>query len=129
LLAGKFSSADEVPDGRARTRHFSKDRPLARHSEPGCERETFAAIEEIRLISREIDQSMADVALAWLLHQAGVTAVLAGARQPAQIKQNAQAATVSLPAEIMTRLDEVTETVKEKLGPNLDLWQSDSRAC
>jgi aryl-alcohol dehydrogenase-like predicted oxidoreductase len=128
LLTGKFSSAAEVPDGRARTRHFSKERPLARHSEPGCERETFAAIDEIRLISCEIDQPLAELALAWLLHQEGVTAVLVGARQPAQIRQNVQAAAVSLPAEIVTRLDEVTETVKQKLGPNLDLWQSDSRA-
>jgi len=128
LLTGKFSSADDVPDGRARTRHFSKERPLARHSEPGCEPETFAAIGEIRQVSRDLEQPMAAVALAWLLHQPGVTAVLAGARRPAQIRQNVQAATVSLPAEIVTRLNEVTEKVKHKLGPNLDLWQTDSRA-
>jgi len=128
LLTGKFASADEVPEGRARTRHFSKERPLARHSDPGCERETFAAIEEIRRISRDVEQPMAQVALAWLLHQPGVTAVLAGARRPDQIKQNAQAAAVALPAEAVTRLSEVTEAVKQKLGPNLDLWQTASRA-
>ncbi len=128
LLTGKFASADEVPEGRARTRHFSKERPLARHSDPGCERETFAAIEEIRRISREVEQPMAQVALAWLLYQPGVTAVLAGARRPEQIKQNAQATAVTLPAEVVTSLSEVTEAVKQKLGPNLDLWQTVSRA-
>ena len=127
LLTGKFASANEVPEGRARTRHFSKDRPLARHNDPGCERETFAAIKEIRRICNEIDQPMAEVALAWLLHQPGVTAVLAGARRPAQIKQNALAAAITLPAEIVTRLNEVTKEVKQKLGPNLDLWQTNSR--
>ena len=127
LLTGKFASANEVPEGRARTRHFSKDRPLARHNDPGCERETFAAIKEIRRICNEIDQPMAEVALAWLLHQPGVTAVLAGARRPTQIKQNALAAAITLPAEIVTRLNEVTKEVKQKLGPNLDLWQTNSR--
>jgi len=128
LLTGKFASADEVPVGRARTRHFSPDRLQVRHSDPGCERETFAAIEEIRQISREIEQPMAEVALAWLLHQPNVTAVLAGARRPAQIKQNAQVSAIKLPSEIVARLNEVTEEVKQKLGPNLDLWQSESRA-
>ena len=44
LLTGKFACADEVPEGRARTRHFSGDRPQTRHGEAGCEAETFAAI-------------------------------------------------------------------------------------
>ena len=39
LLTGKFASADEVPEGRARTRHFSGDRPQTCHGQPGCEQE------------------------------------------------------------------------------------------
>lgn len=127
LLTGKFSSADEVPEGRARTRHFSKDRPLARHNEAGCEQETFAAIAEIRQVSRELGQPMAELSLAWLLHQPGVTSVLAGARQPEQIRQNVRAAMVELPGEAITRLAEVTDKVKQKLGSNIDPWQSDPR--
>ena len=127
LLTGKFSTADEVPEGRARTRHFSKDRPLARHSEEGCEAETFAAIEKIRRICTKIDAPMAQVALAWLLHQAGVVSVLAGARRRDQIKQNAQAAALELLPEIVSELREATEELKLKLGPNPDHWQSDSR--
>ena len=37
LLAGKFDSADEVPDDRARTRHYSGKRSQARHGEGGQE--------------------------------------------------------------------------------------------
>ena len=37
LLTGKFHTADDVPEGRARTRLFSSARPNARHDEPGCE--------------------------------------------------------------------------------------------
>ena len=127
LLTGKFSSPDEVPEGRARTRLFSQDRPQTRHSEPGCEVEVFAAIKRIRHICDELDQPMANVALAWLLHQPGVTSVIAGARMPNQIKQTSQAADLILPLEIIGELTEATEEVKRNLGPNPDMWQSEPR--
>jgi myo-inositol catabolism protein IolS len=127
LLTGKFASPDEVPDGRTRTRLFSGDRPEARHSEAGCEAETFAAIEEIRRISGEIGQPMARVAVAWLLHRSGVTSVIAGARRPNQIEQTAQAADLELSSEVISQLDEATGEVKRILGPNPDMWQTESR--
>lgn len=127
LLTGKFRSADEVPAGRARTRHFSKDRPLTRHGEAGCEAETFSAIEKLRAICDRLGQSMANVALAWLLHQSGVTSVIAGARRPDQIKRNADAADLKLAPEIISELTQATEDVKQLLGPNPDMWQSESR--
>jgi aryl-alcohol dehydrogenase-like predicted oxidoreductase len=37
LLTGKLRNADEVPEGRARSRHFRDDRPMARHGGAGCE--------------------------------------------------------------------------------------------
>jgi myo-inositol catabolism protein IolS len=127
LLTGKFASPDEVPEGRARTRLFNTTRPQARHGEPGCEEQVFAAIEKIRRISNEIGAPLAQVALAWLLYQPGVTSVIAGARQPAQVEQTAQAADLELSAEIIGQLTEATEEVKRALGPNLDMWQSESR--
>jgi aryl-alcohol dehydrogenase-like predicted oxidoreductase len=127
LLTGKFASADDVPEGRARTRHFSKERPLTRHGENGHEMETFVTIDGIRHICAKIDVPMAEVALAWLLHQPGVTTVLAGARHPGQIEQNVQAAALDLPPEIVRELTEATEALKLKLGTNLDQYQSDSR--
>jgi len=127
LLTGKFASAGDVPDGRARTRHFATSRPLARHGEDGCEAETFASIAKVRRISAEMDASMAEVSLAWVLRQPGITAVLAGARRPDQIKQNAQAADLELPSEIVSKLTQATDKLKLKLGANLDQYQSDSR--
>lgn len=127
LLTGKFASAGDVPDGRARTRHFATSRSLARHGEDGCEAETFASVERVRRISAEMGASMAEVSLAWVLHQPGVTAVLAGARRPDQIKQNARAAALELPPEIVSELTQATDELKLKLGTNLDQYQSDSR--
>ncbi|MBN1887400.1 MAG: aldo/keto reductase [Thermoflexales bacterium] len=127
LLSGKFSSPDEVPEGRARTRFFSKERSQARHGEAGCEAETFAAIERIRHICGALGQPMAKVALAWLLYQEGVSAVIAGARSPAQIQETAQATELELPAELVDELSQATDDLKQKLGPNPDMWQSESR--
>lgn len=124
LLTGKFSSPDEVPEGRARTRHFSKERPQTRHGETGCEAETFAALEEIRRLSARVHAPMATLALAWLLHQPGVTSVVAGARQPDQIVQAAHAADLQLSLEVIAELTAATDLVKRMLGPNPDLWQS-----
>jgi myo-inositol catabolism protein IolS len=127
LLTGKFSSPDEVPEGRARTRLFSSDRPQARHGEAGCEGEVFSALEKIRHICDEIEQPMASVSLAWLVQQPGVTSVIVGARKPHQIEQTAQAADLELSSAVVDALTAATEEVKRKLGPNPDMWQAESR--
>ncbi|NOY82365.1 MAG: aldo/keto reductase [Kiritimatiellaeota bacterium] len=127
LLTGKFASPDDVPAGRARTRHFSCDRPQARHREPGCERETFAALGEVAGVARETGVPMAELALAWLLHQEGVASVVAGARSPEQVRQNARAMTLDLSADVLARLSGATDVLKARFGNNPDMWQTDSR--
>ncbi|QDU70738.1 aldo/keto reductase [Mucisphaera calidilacus] len=127
LLAGKFSNADEVPDERARTRIFASTRPQARHSEPGCETEAFEAIAGVRAVAERVGQSMADVSIAWLLAQPTVTSVLVGASMPEQVKRNAAAADVKLSQQDLDELSSITESVKQILGPNMDVWQTESR--
>lgn len=127
LLTGKFRSPDEVPVGRARTRHFSGKRPMARHGEEGAESETFATIKDIQHIAEEINIPMAKIVLAWLLTQEGVISVIVGARKPEQVFENAWAADLELPPDVIAKLTEATEKLKQKLGPNPDIWQSESR--
>lgn len=127
LLTGKFRSPDEVPVGRARTRHFSGKRPMARHGEEGAESETFATIKDIQHIAEEINIPMAKIALAWLLTQEGITSVIVGARKPEQVFENVRAADLELPPDVIAKLTKATEKLKQKLGPNPDIWQSESR--
>jgi aryl-alcohol dehydrogenase-like predicted oxidoreductase len=56
-----------------------------------------------------------------------VASVVVGARSADQARANAAAGDVVLPAEASRRLDEITRPLKEKLGPNADLWQTRSR--
>lgn len=127
ILTGKFKSPDDVPDGRARTRHFSCKRPMARHSEKGFEKETFNVINEIRKISHELNISMAQLSLAWVLNQPGITSVLAGVRNPEQVNMNVKAAETELTSDVLKKLNEITEILKNKLGSNPDMWQTESR--
>jgi aryl-alcohol dehydrogenase-like predicted oxidoreductase len=129
ILAGKFASADEVPEDRARTRHFSGDRPQAKHGESGCEAEMFAAVDHIARICDDLGEPMAHVALAWLLAQPAVTSVLAGARNAAQAADNAAAGDLVLDESTVAAVSDATEPVKNALGESIDMWQANpSRA-
>lgn len=127
LLTGKFRSPDDVPEGRARTRLFASTRPQSRHSEPGAEEETFAALRRIADICSHHDLDMAQASLAWLTHQPAVASVIVGARTPEQVKMNARAGDLELPPDVIGALNEATDELKRQVGPNPDMWQSDSR--
>lgn len=127
LLADKYATPDEVPDGRARSRHFSGDRPQARHGEAGAEELTFDTIAEIRRIARELGEPMHRVAIAWLIEQPAVGSVIVGIRSPEQARDNLAAGDLKLGEEILRRLDEATQPLKERLGTNADMWQGKSR--
>jgi len=127
LLTGKFASPDDVPEGRARTRLFSKDRPQSRHREGGCEAETFDALAAIAHIAESLDRPMGQVALAWLLAREGVTSVIAGGRSAAQARDNAAASDLKLDDGTLAQLTAATEPIKARIGANADMWQSNSR--
>jgi aryl-alcohol dehydrogenase-like predicted oxidoreductase len=127
LLTGKFKGPDEVDDERARVRWYSKNRPGTVHDSEGCEKEAFEAVEKIHAICADLGKPMANVALAWVLQQPGVSAVLAGARKPDQITNNARAVDLKLTDEVLNSLSDATEEVKKKIGPNADPWRTASR--
>ncbi|MEM8782127.1 MAG: aldo/keto reductase [Planctomycetota bacterium] len=127
LLAGKYKHADDVPDERARTRHFAPSRPQARHTDPGCEQETFDAVERVAAVAERLSVPMAQLALAWCLHQPGVTAVLVGASKISQVNGNAAAAEIELDDATVAELDDATRAVKEAMGASLDMWATPAR--
>ena len=127
LLTGKFKTSDEVPDGRARSRHFNTKRALARHGGPGCEEDTFAAIAEIRNIAENLGVSMTEVALAWVNQQPSVKSTIVGARTPQQIIENIRALELQLEDTVLASLNSATDAVKSFLGRNPDLWSPETR--
>ena len=96
--------------------------------EAGCERETFAALSGIRRVAARIGVPMSELAVAWLLHQPAVTAVLAGIRNPDQARANVAGAELRLDAPVLAELDAITRPVKDALGSNPDLWQGGAQS-
>jgi len=60
--------------------------------------------------------TVAQIALAWLLHQKPVTSVIVGAKRPEQLKANIQAAQIRLSGEELNALDEVSRIPEEYPG-------------
>lgn len=127
LLTGKFHCADEVPEGRARTRHFASTRGQTRHGEAGVEAETFETINAIRKLCVDQNLPMAKVALAWIAAQPGVTSVIAGARNAEQARTNTEAASIELDSDLLAMLNTACDSLKSLFGTNLDPWQGESR--
>ncbi len=125
LLTDRFANLDDLPVWRRRTRHFdARNNHLARHGEVGEEEETWQAVLEVRAIARELGMKTAEVALRWALANQGISCVLAGARTRQQLEVNAATAAEALPEEVVQRLGRVTETLKNKLGPGFDYFES-----
>jgi aryl-alcohol dehydrogenase-like predicted oxidoreductase len=82
---------------------------------------TYAIVDELELIAKAHDSTVARVALSWVQSQPGVTSTIIGARRLTQLEDNLKALDVKLTAEERARLDALT---KPALGfpQNMQPW-------
>jgi aryl-alcohol dehydrogenase-like predicted oxidoreductase len=80
---------------------------------PGKIERSLAVVDGLRPIAERLDVTMAQLALAWTFHQPGVTAAIAGSRNPEHVRQNAGAGDVRLDDATLRELDELLP-----LGPD-----------
>jgi aryl-alcohol dehydrogenase-like predicted oxidoreductase len=123
FLADKFKTPDEIPQVRARTRHFDGSRPLSRHGEAGAEQEMFAALGGIRKIAEREGIPMGQLALRWCIAPLEVTSVLTGVRDLSQLEHNIQSFSHDLSPEVVEELSELTDPVTDKIGTNPDYFE------
>jgi aryl-alcohol dehydrogenase-like predicted oxidoreductase len=100
FLTGKFRKGQRAPEG-ARREEF--DFP------PVDKERAYAAVEEIDRIAQAGNLSIPQVALAWLLHQPGVTSVIIGAKKMTQLEDNLKSVEVSLTQEEIDRISATTQ--------------------
>lgn len=125
VLTDKYSNFDEIPDWYTRTRHFNCTRTeRCRHGEPGVEAEMMQALQNIRTIAKECGRTTADIALKWASTAKGITCALVGTQNLKRFEENVKAINNPLPNEIIDRLNTVTEALKKKLGPSLDIFEA-----
>lgn len=67
----------------------------------------LAVIERLRPLARHEGLTLPAFALRWLLAREGVTVVLAGARDPAQVEENLAAQAGALPADVVATVDDI----------------------
>jgi aryl-alcohol dehydrogenase-like predicted oxidoreductase len=73
-----------------------------------------ALVDALRPIAGELGVSVPQLAIAWVLHQDGVTAALAGSANPEHVRANAGAAELELPESVLSRLEAIIP-----LGPTM----------
>ncbi len=74
---------------------------------------TYAIVDELGIIAKAHNSTIARIALAWVQAQPGVTSTIIGARRLAQLEDNLKALEIGLSAEQLGRLEALT---KPKLG-------------
>ncbi len=125
ILADAWKSIDDIPPKQRRFRLFDSAKcDAARHGESGAEEDIARALDAIRDLCRETGLDMATLAVKWAIANEAMTCVLTGSRTLDHFRHNVEAARKPLDPAIKTRLDEITDPVKHKLGPSLDLFES-----
>jgi aryl-alcohol dehydrogenase-like predicted oxidoreductase len=72
---------------------------------PGNGERSFAVADGLRPIAERLGATVAQVAIAWVLHQPGVAAALAGSRSEGHTRENAGAARLHLPDDVLDELE------------------------
>lgn len=124
ILSCRWKTVEEIPQLRRRTRHFAADRPGVMHDGPGHEPLLMKLLKELESAAREAGQPPATLALAWLITQRGVTSVIVGARNVAQLQRNLDAAELKMDDALMQRLDGISAPLKNAMGTNADMWRA-----
>jgi aryl-alcohol dehydrogenase-like predicted oxidoreductase len=74
---------------------------------PGNGEKSFAVADGLRPIAERLHATVAQVAIAWALHQPGVAAAIAGSRSDRHTHENAGAAELTLPDDVLDELEEL----------------------
>jgi len=118
LLSGKFDIDKPGPEGARRT---SFDFP------PVDKARVAAVLKVLRAVSRDMDISVARVALAWLLTRPYVTSVIIGAKSREQLADNLASSDARLAPEHILQLDEASALPAEYPGWMIERQNRDRR--
>lgn len=118
FLSGKYRRDVQGPEG---SRRVAFDFP------PIDKERAYDVIEALDPLAKDKGVSIAQLAIAWLLHQQAVTTVIIGAKKMEQLEDNLAAVDVSFTQEELTQLGEVSQLPIEYPGWMLDRQSADRR--
>src|SRR5271165_3384625 len=118
FLSGKFTRGGPEDDSARRSKFTFPPVNL----EKG-----YDMVEAMQTIAQRRNGTVAQVALAWLLHQPAVTSVIIGARNARQLKDNLGSVELKLDEQALTQLNDVSQLSPEYPGWMLAGQGSDRR--
>ncbi len=103
VLTGKYVPGQDLPEGSRATDDKGGANMIARWMKD----DVLARVQDLKPIAEEAGLSMAQLAIAWTLQNENVATAIIGASRPEQVFDNAAAAGVQMPVELLTRIDDV----------------------
>lgn len=114
LLTGKFGPNHQFAEGDHRSRHRL-------FTDPHLYAEVQHILGQLRAIAEDLGCSLAQLALAWVMHHPGVCAI-AGARNLAQVEDNAAALKIHLDESTFAIMNHLSESLLNQLDDNPVQW-------
>jgi len=101
VLTGKYLPGKKPPAGSRATDKKSGAEMISRWMRD----EVLTAVQNLTPIAKSLDLTMGQLAIAWVLQNPNVSSAIMGATKPSQVKENAKAAGVKLPKDVMVAID------------------------
>lgn len=99
LLTGKYTSVSDIPqDSRAAKLEWVRN---------GITEEKIAKVKQLEGIAKELNISVGNLAIAWILRQSNVASALVGASRPEQVTENAKASGIELSEDVLNRIEKI----------------------
>lgn len=117
FLSGKYTRNSNADEGR----RVNFDFP------PINKEKAFDIIDVMQAMANEKKATVAQIALAWLLHQRIVTSVIIGAKKTEQLMDNLKATDIQLTTDELTQLNEVSKLMPEYPGWMIERQGSQKR--
>ena len=102
VLSGKYQPGQAPPEGSRATDEKGGADMIKRFLND----DILTRVQKLRPVADELDLTMAQLAIAWVLQNDNVAAALVGASRPEQVSENVKAAGVQIPDELMTKIDD-----------------------
>ena len=64
-------------------------------------------VQDLKPVADEVGLSLAQLAIAWVLQNRNVAAAIIGASRPEQVTENVKASGVTIPPELLARIDTI----------------------
>jgi aryl-alcohol dehydrogenase-like predicted oxidoreductase len=103
VLTGKYRPGEQPPAGSRATDTAGGGASFVKGF---MSDEVLTAVQGLPLVAEKVGLSMAQLAVAWVLQNDNVAAAIIGASRPEQVAENVAAAGVTLPAEVMSAIDD-----------------------